>query len=457
MEEVIVSHVSFIPKKFEYLVKKHLEVTSFSFDGKLETWYFYEETDDFFVVPRYFPILIDRQYRLGLNMKHIRYDSEDIEFECYATPRDELQEEAVRFLGDITQQHGIIKAVPGFGKTLSAIMAISKYKKKTLVLVPKKSLAAQWKEEILNYTSLKDEDVPIFQDGVITKDMLDSMKIGIGVSHTFSYKALKKDIDYHKLMKQAKIDTVIYDECHSIIPTQFFFFQNSLLYANRFFGLSATPYHKNPKLMNIIYYTVSDTILDLAKYKIKPKVVELYFKSFIPEKTKKYILWNGRFDIHKYLRMLKKHSETFKTLFVQFVNRVLQSNRYLLVLAPQKNFLQYLKTLILDELDLTEDDIGLFWSGRSKDELKKRIILATTQIFNMGMNVPKLNTLLIIDLFASKKSIEQIMGRILRKAGEKQPLVTILNDLDFEIFREFQKMRTEVYEELGFPYQVTKV
>ena len=456
MNECIMAHVSFIPKNLKYLVDKHLVIDRFEFDGTITTWYFFEETDNHYIVPRHFPEFINAKYRLNLKLKYVHYPSERIDFNLHAEPRDIEQLKVVRFLSDVSNRSGIVKAPPGFGKTVCTIMAIHRLKRKTLILVPKKSLAQQWKEEIHRFTDLTDKDVPIFQDGIITKEKLDNMKIGIGVSHTFSYKSLRKDIKYHELMKNAKIDTVIFDECHSIIPTQFFFFQNSLLYANRFFGLSATPYHKDKRLENIIYYTVSDNIIDVSTYKLKPLVVELIFNSYIPEKTKRYIMWNNRFDIHKYLRMLKKHSNIFKGLFKQFVHKTISSNRRLLILAPQKKFLQYLFEILTNEMQI-DKSIGLFWSGRSKDELNSDIILATTQIFNMGLSISDLNTLLLIDILGSKKWIEQIMGRILRKDTGKRPIVTILNDAGFEIFSEMRERRIKIYKQLGFEYQVIEL
>jgi DNA excision repair protein ERCC-3 len=75
----------------------------------------------------------------------------------------EYQREWVnRFL---EQQSGVLVAPPGSGKTVAALGVLTEVGGETLILVPTRELAGQWRAELLRHTDLSEEDVGEYHGG----------------------------------------------------------------------------------------------------------------------------------------------------------------------------------------------------------------------------------------------------------------------------------------------------
>jgi superfamily II DNA or RNA helicase len=81
---------------------------------------------------------------------------------------------------------------------------------------------------------------------------------------------------------------------------------------------------------------------------------------------------------------------------------------------------------------------------------KKQIILATYGMINEGSDIPELDTL----IFGTPRTdIEQVVGRIQRKFGDKKPLLVVDPVFSTRINRKMAEKRVEMYEKLGFTRQ----
>ena len=439
-----------IPKKVRYienLIKQHL-IESTEEGNK----FYYEETNDYWIVPRYYPQWLKETYRINdFNIIYHNVEAQPIDFECSIEPRDDDQKYAIQFLSDPTQRFGILRARPGFGKTICAIKAIHQLKEKTLIVVHKEKLALQWIERFQQFTDIK--DIPLFA-GNLNKDKLMNMKVGIAIIHTLANRYLSRNLEYHKIMKEAGIGTIIFDECHVTIPTPYFQKGQGLLYANRYLGLSATPFRDNDIKTNIIYYNLSNKIYDTGDYDLKPIIYEVFFTSQIPEKTKRWITWNNKYIHQRYLKKAIQ-DPIYIDLIIKLIHQALKDNRNILLLAPNKQVLQTIGSL-LNKDNIT--DIGYFWAGQSKDELNHQIILATSQIFKEGLDVPRLDTLIVLDQIGAEDAIEQMIGRILRQhQHKKQPKVVFLNDNNFDIHRFIARKRMKIYNNKGFQFKSIEI
>jgi len=449
---MIISHsMAAIPKSlgWENFIQRDLVLQT---EDSVEIYY--EETPTHWIVPRYYPEFIKKRYGLNVDIEYLTVDAQEIDFECYIEPRDEDQKYAIEFLAKPMQRFGILRARPGFGKTICAIKAIHLMKTKTLIVVHKEKLAQQWIDRIVEFTDIKREEIPLFA-GHLNEKQLKNMKIGLAIIHTLSNRYCSRKLEYHKLMKEAGIGCVIFDECHMTIPTHKFFRGQGLLYANKYLGLSATPFRENDIKTNVIYYNLSDNVFDIGDYDLKPKAYEVYFSSNIPEKTKRWITWGNKFILQRYLKQVQK-DPTYVNLVLNLIMEALKGDRNVLVLAPRKDLLQTLGKLL--EQKYSVNDIGYFWSGQPEEELNHKVVFATSQIFTEGIDVPRLDTLIVLDQFADKAKLEQMIGRILRKhAHKKEPKVVFLVDREFQLQHFLSIKRRNFYNSIGFEYEIINI
>ena len=133
---------------------------------------------------------------------------EDINIELKTEPRDKYQMDAVNSM--LLNDHGILFAKTAFGKTYVAINTISKLKKKTLILMHKRDLMNQWKDDILKYTNLTDDDVQIF-----TGSNFETGKaITITTVQNICSKIRHDNLKIRDLIYNENFGITIYDECH---------------------------------------------------------------------------------------------------------------------------------------------------------------------------------------------------------------------------------------------------
>ena len=99
--------------------------------------------------------------------------------------------------------------------------------------------------------------------------------------------------------------------------------------------------------------------------------------------------------------------------------------------------------------------VGFYVGGMKQKDLKesesKQLMLATYNMASEAMDVPMLNTLLMV---TSKSDIEQSVGRVLRQKKEDrlvEPLIIDFVDPYSIFFRQYQK-RKKFYEKNGLEF-----
>lgn len=116
--------------------------------------------------------------------------AKQISFQMIHEPRDELQEKAIKFLMTMKKDtegfQRFLSLETGCGKTYVTINAISKFRKKALIVVDTLDLAAQWKREFLAHSNLIESDIVILsgQESVDKEISNPSGKIYIAIHRT---------------------------------------------------------------------------------------------------------------------------------------------------------------------------------------------------------------------------------------------------------------------------------
>jgi DNA excision repair protein ERCC-3 len=126
------------------------------------------------------------------------------------------------------QRSGVLVGPPGSGKTVAAMGVLASVGGETLVLVPSRDLATQWREELLTHTTLEAEDIGEYHGG--SKEI---RPVTIATYQTAG-------MDRHRgLFDSRRWGLIVYDEVHHI-PANVFR-RSADLQAKHRLGLTATP------------------------------------------------------------------------------------------------------------------------------------------------------------------------------------------------------------------------
>jgi DNA excision repair protein ERCC-3 len=134
----------------------------------------------------------------------------------------------------IDAKSGVLVGPPGSGKTVAAMGIMAAIEGETLVLVPSRELAEQWREEFLTHTSLTDEQIGLYHGG--EKQI---RPVTIATYQTAG-------MDRHRMLfDERRWGLIVYDEVHHI-PSPIHKRSADLQTKHRL-GLSATPIREDDK------------------------------------------------------------------------------------------------------------------------------------------------------------------------------------------------------------------
>jgi len=144
----------------------------------------------------------------------------------------EYQAHWVREFAD--KKAGVFVGPPGSGKTIAALGALADIEGETLILVPSRELAAQWREEVLAHTSLAPEQVGEYHGG--------EKQVRPVTIATYQTAGMDR---HRQLFDQRRWGLIVYDECQHIPSTVFR--RSADLQTRHRLGLSATPIREDDK------------------------------------------------------------------------------------------------------------------------------------------------------------------------------------------------------------------
>jgi DNA excision repair protein ERCC-3 len=204
-------------------------------------------------------------------------DGDPLDAELTTDLRDYQEAWVERFLD---AGAGVLVGPPGSGKTVAAIGALSAVGGETLVLVPSRELAAQWREELLAHTTLDPEDVGEYHGG--------TKRVRPVTVATYQVAAMDR---HRSLFDSRRWGLVVYDEVHHI-PSDVYRRSADLQAAHRL-GLSATPVREDDREADI--YT-------LVGKPIGTDWSALFDRGFVaePEVEIRYVPWDDDLARNEY-------------------------------------------------------------------------------------------------------------------------------------------------------------
>ena len=190
----------------------------------------------------------------------------------------ELRDYQEEYVNKAYERKAAVLANPaGSGKTVTAIGLMSKIDGPTLVLVPQRSLVPQWKREILDKTTLTEDQIGEYHGD--EKNMND---VTISTYHMAGEKTS---------LFRKEWGLIIFDEVHHI-PSQLFR-KTASLQSTRRIGLSASPVREDSKEKEIFALIGREIGSDWARFFDQGYVVK-------PEVDIELIEWASDFYRHKY-------------------------------------------------------------------------------------------------------------------------------------------------------------
>lgn len=393
----------------------------------------YRETKSIIRVPRFYGLQnIDGNAIIKFDL------IQDIDVKFNGTLKQEIEQpkaskQTIDHLKD--KGCGILSLPTGYGKTTIALHVLSEMKVKTIIIVHKEFLMNQWIDRIKQF-------LPEASIGIIQGKRIDILNKDITIVMLQSVSMKEYD---HSLFKN--VGLTIIDETHHICAKVF---SNTLfkISTKYMLGLSATPYRKDG-LTKVLNWFIGDVFYYVERENQKNVVVKTIkltneYPKFPMNKVGKVCIPEG---INK-LTELSYRNEIILNIILKLIN---ETNRSVLILSDRRNHCIELKEMIEEKVGIPKT-CGLYLGGMKQNELQESekcdIIIATYSLAHEGLDIPKLDTLI---LATPKSDIVQSVGRILRETPGKQnsPLVYDIIDI-WSIFEYQYYKRQKFYKKTGF-------
>lgn len=389
--------------------------------------------NEYYILPRYFK----ENHPKADSYINLWEDSEFIPRSISIKFLGELRNEQIPIINYLVDYYntdkkinGILKAKPGFGKTVCASYLTATLQKKTLIILDNSKLVQQWKDAYLTFTNLTEDDI-----GFIIGNEFNPKPVTITMVQTLTSKVKSKVGEFYTKMKNAGFDLVFYDETHKTSTGPKFALSSLFLNTKNIIGLSATPYGDDLHaffMKNII----GEILYEFTDYDTSPNVYFVNYKSGL---GKQYFWHIAR--ISDYIRRVGVYnsiiakSSVYLDILLKLTTKLIAANRKTIIIVST---VEQLQKIIIHLRANNIDPRPLYSKEQFIDKEKDNLIIATYKLASHGFDYSELSCLILATPLKGKTSLIQTIGRILRKhEGKKDPLVFDLIDHDFgTIFSE---------------------
>lgn len=375
-----------------------------------------------FILPRYFKKNYPHPNLIEFKDKDFKPQNIEIEFTGSLRPK---QKELIDIISSKYSKNnkisGIIKASPGFGKTICSAYITCMLKKKTLIILDNSKLVEQWRDAYLEFTNISEDDI-----GYIIGKEFNPKPITITMVQTLVSKIKNDVVNGYKLFKQQGYDLVFFDEMHKTSSTSIFGKASILLNTENIIGLSATPY--GDKLHKFFMKNiVGNVIADFANYDQTPEVYFVKYDSGLFDKHGYKIFRTNEYvkRIGLYNKVIPESKSYYKVILT-LAKKIVESNRTGIIIVFTKE--QLVRTIEYLKQNGIESK-ALYSKDKAIDKTKDKLIVATYKYASHGFDYAELSCLVLATPLKGKNSLIQTIGRILRKKdGKATPIVFDLID-----------------------------
>lgn len=371
----------------------------------------------------------------------------------------QLYDEQSAALSALSAQHmGILCAGTGFGKTVVAAKLIADKKVSTLILVHNKNLAIQWKNQLEKFLTIDDQPMEEWTKSGRKRKKEQIGKLYGGQENRSGLVdiALFQSITKHENLREVlnQYGMIIVDEAHHVAALTF---ENVVkqVGSRYLYGLTATP-RREDHLENILYMRLG-AIAYTAEKKIPLHINQQLFLRFTALGEQQVNV--AQQTIHENYEAMLEDADRNQQIVADICANVAEK-RHLIVLSRYVKHLAILKQLL--EQAIMDVPIYMLTSKMKNKvlhqeltDLKKEgrpfVLLTTGSYAGEGFDLPALDTLLLVMPISGKSSLQQYLGRLLRKLEDKNEL-RVYDYVDYAVpmlYRMYQK-RLGTYKKLGY-------
>lgn len=342
---------------------------------------------------------------------------------------------------------GIIVLPCGAGKTIVGIGEMALHKTATLILVTNTVSLRQWREEILDKTDVRPENI-----GEFSGEKKDVRDITIATYNILTYRKKKNGpFEHFGLFTKKNWGLIIYDEVH-LLPAPVFR-MTSEIQSKRRLGLTATLIREDgletdvfsligPKKYDMPWKTLekSHWIASAVCVEIRTELPdELRLPYSVATEREKFRTASensNKFEIVK--KILEHHNGANILIIGQYISQL-------------KEFADKLKLPLITGATAVSERENMY--RRFKEEKLK--ILVVSKVANFSIDLPDANVAIQVSgTFGSRQEEAQRLGRILRpKEGNNRAyFYTIVTSNSVE--EKFSHNRQLFLTEQGYSYEI---
>jgi DNA excision repair protein ERCC-3 len=333
-----------------------------------------------------------------------------------------------------TERAAVLANPAGSGKTVTAIGLMSKIDSPTLILVPQRSLVGQWKRELLDKTTLTEDQI-----GEYHGDTKEKNDVTIATYHMAGEKTNLFRDDW---------GLIIFDEVHHI-PSKLFR-KTASLQSTRRIGLSASPVREDSKEREIFALIGPEIGGDWARFFNQDYVRKPDVKIMFSE-------WDSDHYRHKYEQasgikkaiiasknpakkqrleqLLDDHEDSKKVIFCDWIDQGEELSE------------EYDIPFVSGETDY--EDREEYFDEFRNDERKALIV---SRIGDEGLDLPDAEVGIIMSgQGGSRRQATQRAGRVMRPFGDAKVFLIATKGSNEE---DFVKRQVEHLKEKGVPVTI---
>jgi DNA excision repair protein ERCC-3 len=323
-------------------------------------------------------------------------------------------------------QAGVLVGPPGSGKTVTALAILAAIEGETLILVPGRELAGQWRDEILAHTSLTEEQVGEYHGG----------EKNVRPVTIATYRTAGMD-RHRQLFDSREWGLIVYDEVHHISAP--IYRRSTNLQTRHRLGLSSSPVREDDREKDI--YT-------LVGPPIGTDWDSLFEAGYVaePEVEIRYVPWDSESAQNEYVST--EGHERRQTAASNPAK--LDELQHLLSTHPDEQALVFVE--YLDQGQAYADALGVpFISGEMPHARREKLFeqfrngllstLVVSRVGDEGIDLPSAELAIVASgLGGSRRQGTQRAGRTMRPTGRARMYILATRGTREEEFAR-QRMR----------------
>lgn len=360
----------------------------------------------------------------------------------------------------MTAKHGIIKAPPRSGKTITSLSICIALGQRFAIIADQKDFLDNFKEELEQHSNIlriqEKAGKPIY--GFLkTKEDFFNYQIGF-----VTYQSFISDKNGKKKLKwlNENFGTIWTDEIHRGNAEQYAKFISNVT-ARYKGGCTATPERKDGRHI-ILEDLVGPVVAEATVESMKP-LVTLHLTGVHPKNKKTYTRGPAAWtNANKFLAV---HPERNKYI-LQGVMHDLKQGRSLVMAVM---FTEQVKDLVNMINKAVGENIAVGFVGGGGEKNKRmrkqiiddaragkvRVVVGIRKLMQLGLNVPRWDTLYLISPISNEPNWQQESRRICTPMeGKKRPVIRMFVETEMPI--PFGCFKNTLKHSLGFGYQLSK-